>query len=198
MKLAFMVSDIPCFSCREPVHCCTEEYPDQNLIMITFHDARRICDNTGLKISDFAEFRRVKKPRVDELDDDEKYYFIKNMALFMKKSNNKCVFLDDKYMCKIHKFRPCLCRMYPFWYEGEGDEIKIVRMNDRDSDSCPVTKNCKRICQKCFDLVCETKEKLRTLAKSYDGELECYQKYKKDLLNQPLNIVFDKFTSGKY
>ncbi|MBW3019535.1 YkgJ family cysteine cluster protein [Candidatus Woesearchaeota archaeon] len=172
-----VVSEIPCFSCREPCHCCTEQSPDQNLIMITLHDAERICKATGKKISDFAEFRHVKQPRSSELDEDEQYYMLDKSALFMKKINHKCVFLKD-YKCSIHKHRPGLCRMYPFWYECEGDDIKIVRMNKPEDDECPALKGEKRLCSGVFAKMDETKDSLKVLAKRYDTELEHYNSYK--------------------
>jgi len=173
-----VVSEIPCFSCREPCHCCTEQSPDQNLIMITLHDAERICKATGKKISDFAEFRKVKEPKCDELDEDEQYYMIDKSALFMKKKNNRCVFLGDDYKCTIHKHRPGLCRMYPFWYEEEDGDFKIVRMNDPDDDDCPAMKGEKRLCPGVFAKMVETKESLIELAKRYDKELDDYNDYK--------------------
>lgn len=170
-----MVSEVPCFKCREPNHCCTEETRDENLIMITLHDADRICKATGLKVEDFAEFRKVSDEK--DLDEDEKYYFADGHALFMKKKNKKCVFLKD-YKCSIHKNRPNLCRIYPFWYEGEGDNIKIVRMNSKKCDTCPATKKESRVCERVFNKMLETQESLKEVARKYNEELETYNKYK--------------------
>ena len=193
-----VVSEMPCFSCREPCHCCTEQSPDQNLIMVTLHDANRIIEATGKKLSEFAEFRKVKQPRRDELTKDEKYYMIEESALFMKKANNKCVFLGPDYKCTIHRHRPHLCRMYPFWYEGEGDDIKIVRMNSPEDDECPAMNGEKRLCKKVFAKLDETKEDLIALAKVYDKELDIYNDYKNDFLKMPAEEVLIRLKQGFY
>ena len=191
-----VVGEIPCFSCRRPAHCCTESSPDENLIMITLHDADRVCRATGKKISDFAEFRKVKQPRRDELDEDEKYYLIDDMALFMKKRDSKCVFLGDDYKCTIHGHRPNLCRMYPFWYEGEGDDIKIVRMNDPEDDECPAMKDEKRLTPAVFAKMVETRDSLKELAKIYDQELEAYNSYKGFLLKFSPDELLSRLKKG--
>lgn len=193
-----VVSEIPCFSCREPGHCCTEEYPDQNLIMITLHDADRVSKATGLKIADFAEFRKVKQPRRDELEDDEKYYLVDDSALYLKKRNSRCVFLGEDYKCTIHDHRPRLCRMYPFWYEGEGDDIKIVRMNDPSDDECPAMKGVKRLCPAAFARMVETRESLAACAKEYDEELEEYNRYKAFFLKYSPDELLSRLKKGGF
>ena len=62
--------------------------------------------------------------RIEELGYHD-FYYEKDGYLFLKNEQGKCVFLDDKGLCKIYENRPEGCKFYPFIYDPYED--KIVR-----------------------------------------------------------------------
>lgn len=60
----------------------------------------------------------------------ENFYYEKDGFLYLKNENGKCVFLNERGLCKIYEKRPEGCRFYPFIYDPDRDEIV------RDED-CP-------------------------------------------------------------
>ncbi len=83
------------------------------------------------------------------------FYYEKDGYLFLKNEQGKCVFLDDKGLCKIYENRPEGCRFYPFIYDPYED--KIIRDVD-----CPYK----------YEFSLEHPQKLKTLVAKIIEERE--------------------------
>ncbi len=97
---------VDCSKCN--VKCCLEQrviLSERDLDLLTSH---------GYDLHFFA----VKKGR---------YYYLKEYG-------GKCIFFDDaKGLCKVYRYRPIVCRLYPLVYQ---DKQVIL-----DIENCPEAKN---------------------------------------------------------
>jgi len=119
-----------CVLCGE---CCKRYW-----IPITHVDLLRIYKNTGLEPLYFITF--FKKDMTTGWDyptikfEDGEYYMI-----LAKRPDGSCIFnkyVNDRLICKIHKFKPLVCRFYPFIYWIENDIVKFEIL-DKAINYCP-------------------------------------------------------------
>jgi len=98
------------FSCSLCGRCCTQLSDNSNLVMVNAPEIRRIMEGTGLSWDKIAE----PYPEILDGPNGEKFTF----AWCLKRSGDKCHFLDENSRCTIYEFRPLICRTYPFMLEG--------------------------------------------------------------------------------
>ncbi|HIQ12773.1 MAG TPA: YkgJ family cysteine cluster protein [Thermoprotei archaeon] len=93
---------LDCFNCR--VRCCLEQR-----VILSERDIDLLIE-AGYKLEYFA----VKKGR---------YYYLREYG-------GRCIFYDvDTGLCRIYKYRPLVCRLYPLVYQ-DGNVIL-------DVENCP-------------------------------------------------------------
>jgi Fe-S-cluster containining protein len=78
--------------------CCSDTISKNRHIIMLKHEAEQLSIELDKKISDFAIECIGKEP-----------YFFE-----MKKTDGKCVFLDENNKCSIYLVRPLICKCYPF------------------------------------------------------------------------------------
>lgn len=98
------------FSCRMCGQCCTCVSDNSNLVMVNAPEIRRIMEGTGLSWDEIAE----PYPETLTGTNGEKYTF----AWCLKRTKDQCRFLDEDLRCRIYKFRPLICRTYPFMLDN--------------------------------------------------------------------------------
>lgn len=127
-----MAQEFKCILCG----ICCKIY----VCFVTAADVRRILgENRGLKTGDFLKFYSENEVNIRHKNDARinKGWIQTNEGRFLmglKNINEKCVFLDDTDMCRIYKFRPIVCRVYPFTFAREGEAAKVGYIEDTD---CP-------------------------------------------------------------
>ena len=110
-KLADRIKAIG-FKCKKCAQCCMSEFGD-NTVMVSPSQIGKICMESGLKRDDFV----VPMPSDDRDEDGNIHTF--EWAL---KKNGDCIFLKEK-LCEIYKFRPFICKTYPFYLLDENLEV---------------------------------------------------------------------------
>lgn len=100
------------FSCRMCGQCCSLISDNSNLVLVSAPEIRRIMDGTGLSWDEIAE------PYPETLigDNGEEYTF----AWCLKRTEEKCRFLNEDSRCSIYEYRPQICRTYPFMLDESG------------------------------------------------------------------------------
>ncbi len=63
--------------------------------------------------------------------DNGEYYIALRMRL-----DGSCVFLDRTGKCRVHKYKPMVCRFYPFVYTIRDDDI-VIEVNVTALGECP-------------------------------------------------------------
>lgn len=144
-------------------------------IFVTILDIKRISQYTGLKPKDFSEFSPIaewEKRKYSLKGKNHIYGFLKDEKILqIKKNKEKCFFLKGK-ACSIYPVRPTICKLYPFWFKFDKNEIKII--------TCIGYKNVCIIPEKILYVYKKLDIKaLVPIAKNYEEEI---QKYKRDVL----------------
>ncbi len=67
--------------------------------------------------------------------------------LVMRTETDTCVFLDDDGRCRIHAFRPGLCRIFPLGRHYEKDTLRYFVL----TDACPMHNKTKMKLEKWLD-----------------------------------------------
>ncbi|MEM2144081.1 MAG: YkgJ family cysteine cluster protein [Candidatus Jordarchaeaceae archaeon] len=102
------------FQCQKCSRCCAHTKVRSRRILLSDLDVSRIERNLGLKSEDFSEFILDSYP----------------FRYLMKMVDGKCIFLGEDKTCKIYKFRPIICRCFPFWIEKKGDLFEFKASSD--------------------------------------------------------------------
>lgn len=105
------------FCCSQCGRCCGDTIEKDRHVLLLRTDADRISEETLLEIHKFAE----------KVSGFELYIYE------MKKSKDgKCFFLKNN-QCSIYKFRPLICRFYPFQLKNLGNS----RYSFSYTNNCP-------------------------------------------------------------
>lgn len=116
------------WSCCMNGACCTRLN-----IPVTDFDIERI-ENHGYEldqiISEQSPFIRMPKNVFGSVE--------KNYPIKRKPYDNTCTFLKNDGLCGIHEFRPFACRIFPFQYRFEDNDI--VRVTIHESNYCHQVK----------------------------------------------------------
>jgi len=92
--------------------------------------------------------------------------------LQIKKKGERCFFLKGK-ICSIYPVRPTICRLYPFWFKSNKNDIKII--------TCIGYENVCIIPEQHLKIYKNNNAKLLiSIARGYKKEIE---EYKKEVLN---------------
>jgi len=180
------------------IDCCTSPFTGKDPgFWLTLSDIARIVKKTGIKPEEFCRLTEIKEDDGDDGDIDEKYgglIYVGDKVILMSGRNGKCVFLSDNG-CKIFDARPGMCRIFPFWFKEEGDEIKItIEHEDTEKeDECFLTKsNYKNGDLKyLLNLMNETEESMKKCIKEYIEEIKLHDKYKKQLEEKSIMKVLE-------
>jgi Fe-S-cluster containining protein len=100
------------FSCRRCGQCCSLISDNSNLVLVSAPEIRRIMNGTGLSWDEIAE----PYPETLKGDNEEEYTF----AWCLKRTEDKCRFLNEDSRCSIYEYRPQICRTYPFMLDESG------------------------------------------------------------------------------
>ena len=105
------------FTCTLCGRCCRMYW-----VPITHIDALRITDRTGLDSVDFTALynAEVYESRMPKILLNGKTYFLG----LKRRNDGYCVF-NAKGPCTIHRFKPIVCRFYPFKYEVRNGMVRI-------------------------------------------------------------------------
>jgi len=118
------------FNCLMRGHCCKKFW-----IPVTHLDLLRIREYGGIEIT-----RDIVSLYEAELYEDLFYprvslggreYFL----ALASRSDGSCIFLDNG-KCSIHRFKPYVCRFYPFVYVEKDDDVDI-EVNENAIGECP-------------------------------------------------------------
>jgi uncharacterized protein len=101
------------FNCIRCGTCCKENEPGSNIVMIGPEEVRKIMEGTGLS------FQEIVRPYPDMINHSGSEY---TFGWMIRHSGDHCMFLEDDH-CKIYKFRPWICRTYPFMLTENGMEV---------------------------------------------------------------------------
>jgi Fe-S-cluster containining protein len=145
-------------------------------IFVTISDVTRISKHTGLKPEDFSEFSKIpewEKTKYSSKGRDHIYGLLQDERILqLKKKGEKCIFLKGK-MCSIYPARPMICRLYPYWFKEEKENLKII--------TCIGYENVCIVPEKILKTYKERYERrLISIARKYKGEIE---RYKKEVLS---------------
>ena len=110
-----VVNDI-FFECNNCAICCKI-----NEVPVTEKDITRILDH-GFELDQFLkELSPVLIRSHQKKDSFIKAYFLKKKP-FVK----ECVFLDENQKCKIHKYKPLSCCIYPFAVRKDDESFLVI------------------------------------------------------------------------
>lgn len=148
-----------CILCGE----CCEWYwiPLTHLDMLRLKIYGKYILRKIVDLKDISEANR-KDEFIIEVEDD-KYY------LSLSRNENLCIFLKDG-KCLVHRFKPLVCRFYPFIYVVEKYGDIRIEVNDEAIGKCPGLKIDSKIIPK------DIKFQLKRLAKIRILELEFWKK----------------------
>ncbi len=62
-------------------------------------------------------------------------------GLYIHKTHNKCIFLNDKNQCQIYPVRPLQCRTFPFWYSHFENQKYLLELTRQCPGSNILPKN---------------------------------------------------------
>ncbi|MCE7747403.1 MAG: YkgJ family cysteine cluster protein [Candidatus Heimdallarchaeota archaeon] len=105
------------FECTSCTECCR-----LNNIPVTEPDIRLMQDH-GIEIDQMLE---ELSPVLIANKNLEKNGFIKAYILRKKPFVNECVFVDEKGLCKVHKFKPLTCQLYPFSVKKDENKLCVI------------------------------------------------------------------------
>ena len=105
------------FKCTSCTECCK-----LNNIPVTEPDIRLMQDN-GIEIDQMLE---ELSPVLIANRNLEKKGCIKAYILRKKPFVNECVFLDEEGLCKVHKFKPLTCQLYPFSVKKNENKLYVI------------------------------------------------------------------------
>ncbi len=135
----FLQHCLKCSKCPSSSCCYYEDH--EGFIALGVKEAQEIKEKTGLDFKEFLEFSPLSPAIIEECRNDPpqsegemRYQMLQNHRLLrLKTKKHHCVFLDEKYHCKIYPFRPLICSMYPFWYKINDGKVEIIP-HDPDTD----------------------------------------------------------------
>jgi len=104
---------------------CCEVKPDEQLATLTWADAERVTEATGLPASQFTEFELLDEAEASRwslLHPQFRYYFgPQTRRLTLRRKNGACVFHGAAGCRLTAEQRPIACRLYPFEVRAHGD-----------------------------------------------------------------------------
>ncbi|MEM1550269.1 MAG: YkgJ family cysteine cluster protein [Candidatus Methanomethylicia archaeon] len=120
------------FNCILCGKCCEWYW-----IPITHLDMLRLKMYGGYQLKKIVDLKNVdEKPIKDEfivMIEDGEYY------ISLHREEKMCIFLEDG-KCLVHKFKPLVCRFYPFLYIIKRNGGIIIGVNDEAIGKCPGLK----------------------------------------------------------
>lgn len=117
---------------HKDLFCCYYGDDNDGFITVGIKSAIEIKDKTGREYSDFLVFSKLPDSMIEECMNDadgsegklRSEMFIDGKMLRLRtKPDHTCIFLDENHKCSIYKFRPLICRIYPFWYSKNAREV---------------------------------------------------------------------------
>lgn len=190
----------PCERCAlEDESCCVSPFRESedecDGIALTLSEVLKISDATGMSPEDFSHVRKMSEGYYDDADDVSALLAPLGMSIEFRPKNRACPFLGPKG-CTIFSHRPMLCRLYPFWFSVEGDNIDIWknRTDSLEEEGCIVNQLTwdEEDINKCLAFVGENKENLVNMIRKFLEEIELTRKLAPLLKTKTLNQVLSE------
>ncbi len=135
------------FKCIKCGKCCSDSKTFVNLTFLDILQIKKGLNIPGNELLQVIGFYTFKDQNVEEFMDQMIYSPIitENGPAYigiLKNENSECVFLDNEKKCKIHDFRPKICKAFPFTFdlkdiEGrESSELDLI-YTSKGIDYCP-------------------------------------------------------------
>jgi Fe-S-cluster containining protein len=137
------------FSCTKCGKCCSDS---KTFVNLTYQDILRFHKGLKMNLKELMEvvgFYTFKDANVEEFMAQMVYTPLETeqgLAYIglIKDEDSRCVFLDDDDTCKIHPYRPSICRSFPFTFLMSEDGKKIsgtIGYTNKGIEYCPgITK----------------------------------------------------------
>ena len=121
------------FRCLRRGICCRKYW-----IPITHLDMFRLEYYGGIEVYEVVRLRdvtiyRTSKKYPQIIYKGKKYY----LSLRDRPDYYGCIFLSDEGTCKVHEFKPLVCRFYPFVYTVHSDGRITIDVNENAIKECP-------------------------------------------------------------
>jgi Fe-S-cluster containining protein len=132
------------FACSRCGKCC--KLPE---IILSNREIRAITIQLNIPISNFKEKYLIKK-EIHEIRYvfSDRFEIQGEVFIFRKNNRGLCPFyqvIDDKASCQIYRFRPIVCRLYPFTWKTSAPlekEMQIaIDFSQNGWDECPGINN---------------------------------------------------------
>ena len=109
----YKATDLARIDCHGCVGCSACCHGMGNTITLDPMDVYRLSKGTGMSFQELTEEGDIELGMVDGL-------ILPNLK--MQEKTEGCSFLDENGRCKIHSFRPGICRLFPLgrYYEEDG------------------------------------------------------------------------------
>ncbi|TFF89330.1 MAG: YkgJ family cysteine cluster protein [Promethearchaeota archaeon] len=132
------------FECKKCAKCCKEK---KLVVTITHRDVLRIYYGLKLETVDellkYVAFFGVDINNQELLERLMYPSFILNDSYYVlglnKENNTVCSFLENN-ICSIYKFRPKICRIFPFTFKEKNNRLTI-QINELANKICPGLNN---------------------------------------------------------
>jgi len=130
-----MLKQIPsaCLKCPPRVHCCKFKYTD-GFVYVGKNDIKNIQNKYNLSSKEFLSYKKLPKRVISYMKNEPRYsegnmryHQLKDgkLTILKTKENGDCIFLK-KGSCSIYEDRPLVCKIYPYWFERNGEKIDII------------------------------------------------------------------------
>lgn len=144
------------FSCTKCGKCCSDSKTFVNLTyqdIIRFHKGLKMDLKELMQVVGFYTFKDVN---LEEFMAQMVYTPIeteKGLAYIglIKDKDSRCVFLNEDNKCKVHPYRPSICRSFPLTYLMSEDNKKIsgtIGYTQKGIEYCPGIKKSSPIIKK--------------------------------------------------
>jgi Fe-S-cluster containining protein len=144
------------FSCTKCGKCCKDS---NTFINLNYRDILRFHKKVKMDLKELMEvigFYTFKDANVEDFMIQMVYTPIETeqgLAYIglLKDKDSRCVFLDDDDTCKIHPYRPSICRSFPFTFLMSENEKKItgtIGYTNKGIEYCPGIKKSAPIVKK--------------------------------------------------
>ena len=100
---------------------------------MTFKECELIKGKLKLDMNEICEFKEIPATELRKYSGRDFYIWaVNNKVLQIRKIDGRCIFLKNN-KCEIYPIRPYVCRLFPFWFDENGEPIFSV-----GREICPI------------------------------------------------------------